>query len=492
MAKKNNKNKYSPGRKREKDPMLWIMCIFGVAVLVSLPFINNLVTGTEPQAVKAPGWHMNEGEMYYIDPQTNEKAVGLQTIGTDKYYFDHDGGVTAGWAQHDGKTFYVNKNGKISVGVCNIGTDVYCFDEVTLDMITGFFSDNNATYYFADNGKAQKGFVTIEENDYYFDGRGVMQIGWFKTSEGSSKNYYADDNGHLHSGWITLDDGKHYLNEDYSAASGVTEVDGKEYNFDAYGKEIVADVTEDPEVTDVPEQITDVTTTPATEAIVNGWTDKGKYMVDGNPLVGIHELEGKRYAFGEDGVPMNGFFTFENDTYYANPGGVLLIGFCGIGYDKYMFDSNGKMLTGFQTVNGLKCYFRADGKMAHGFEVVDGCTYYFGWEDGTPRTGYVAVKGDRYYFNEQGIMISGFVSLGEDATYYFGPDGKGVTGYHTIDGERYFFNEDGLLLTGFIEMNGTIYHFGSGPIHAGEYNYNGTIYGFDENGQMIYEVGPAE
>ena len=78
--------------------MIIAVCVFGAVLLISLPVVekilsdsnNNLVIENESSA----GWNQIDGEMIYIDPKTNQRAVGLYVIEGQSYLFDSDGGIT--------------------------------------------------------------------------------------------------------------------------------------------------------------------------------------------------------------------------------------------------------------------------------------------------------------------------------------------------------------------------------------------------------------
>ena len=258
MAEKNKKQKvnYSPEKKKKKKgPMIIAVCVFGAVLLISLPVVgkilsdsnNNLVIENESSA----GWNQIDGEMIYIDPKTNQRAVGLYVIEGQSYLFDSDGGITPGWTTFEGNIVYVSKEGTLATGLYSIGSDVYYFDPDNFGMYTGFKSVDGNVYCFRDDGRAMKDFQSVEGNDYYFDSNGVMKTGWFLLD---GKNYYASDDGQLAKGWKILDDGTHYFTEDFSAANGELLVDDTVYNFDQFGcPDNIAEVTTEAPVTTVAE-----------------------------------------------------------------------------------------------------------------------------------------------------------------------------------------------------------------------------------------------
>ena len=87
------------------------------------------------------------------------------------------------------------------------------------------------------------GIRTIDNNNYYFNSSGALQIGWFKVTRSygdgytNTNWYYSNEEGILQAGWLELNGKTYYLNP-YSFsmyAGAVYEIDGKYYSFDENG-----------------------------------------------------------------------------------------------------------------------------------------------------------------------------------------------------------------------------------------------------------------
>lgn len=511
LNKSNKKQEmnYKPAEKKKKDPMVLAVCVCGLVTILALPVVGYFVS-KDHTPVNNPevssgnaGWNSVNGEMFYIDPKTNKKAVGVYNIQGENYLFDNDGGITPGWTTLDGNVVYVSKEGILASGLYQIGSDWFYFDEESFGIYTGFKAVDGNIYCFRDDGKAMVDFQHIDGNDYYFNSDGIMQTGWFQTGDG--KNYYANDDGQLATGWKILDDGTHYFMDDFSAANGEVLVDDTVYVFDEFGcPENTAEVT-----TEAPVVTTEVVTT--TEAVTEAVTEapeiteapvvsepvegpslpdepaKKQYLrSDGMPYTGSNSIDGKQYFFDDNGYALPvGFSSYgdNGNVYYTYEDDTVATGLVTIGYAKYFFNGDGVMQKGFQTVDNKTCFFAQDGKMAHGFRVINGYTYFFSWDDGSMQKGYISVRGERYFLDENGVLQQGWINM-NGYEYYFASDGRGVEGYRIINGVKYYFNSDGILQKGFQIINGTVYYFGDGAIFPGKYEYNGELRNFNENGMM--------
>lgn len=146
--------------------------------------------------------------------------------------FDDDGQETEeGWYYFKNGIAYAPgyKTTEIAEGyaVAKINSKIYCFDKYG-KMVTGKVdSDDDAYYYFADNGEMKYGKVKITDSDdldegtYYFSDTGTL--GEKGQSITGVKKGYLYDNGEL----VTAEDGMKYAK--------VT-VDGKDYLVNQSGK----------------------------------------------------------------------------------------------------------------------------------------------------------------------------------------------------------------------------------------------------------------
>ena len=86
--------------------------------------------------------------------------------------------------------------------------------------------------YVLRDGSYQTGWLTLEDDTFYFDEEGRRICGW-KTIDG--KRYYFDDEGVMTTGWMKVDGRNYYFGEDGAMVTGIMR-DGEElYLVDEYG-----------------------------------------------------------------------------------------------------------------------------------------------------------------------------------------------------------------------------------------------------------------
>ena len=127
--------------------------------------------------------------------------------------------------------------------------------------------------------------------------------------------------------------------------------------------------------------------------------------------------------------------------------------------NRYYFNNDGTMQIGWQTINGKKYHFNNDGTMQTGWQTINSKKYYFN-NDGTMQTGWQTINGKKYYFNNDGTMQTGWQTINNETWYYLNPStGVLETGWQTINNKRYYFNNNGTMQTGFKKINGSVYEF---------------------------------
>lgn len=114
----------------------------------------------------------------------------------------------------------------------------------------------------------------------------------------------------------------------------------------------------------------------------------------------------------------------------------------------YCMDDSGEPVVGWHTVNGKKYYFfYEDGSAAVGNVFIDSIRWQFS-SDGVCKgkyTGFSAKGGSRYYFIKGVLCKKGWLSV-DGKTYFFGSDGKMRTETFQEDGYKYVLDKDGALV----------------------------------------------
>ena len=188
---------------------------------------------------------IKSGDCYSYTDENGRPTTGRITIDGSYYCFDKDGVMQTGWA---GRRYY-DEYGRGVTSWQEIDGKTYYFDNKGL-MQKGWVKYEGDVYYLADDGAMAKGWTVIFGRKYRFDDDGVMQTGLYKEGDKTyllsslsgelltgeqvldGKHYLADDQGVVQTGWH----GSKYYQEDGSAASGWTDVDGKLRCFDEAGE----------------------------------------------------------------------------------------------------------------------------------------------------------------------------------------------------------------------------------------------------------------
>lgn len=294
--------------------------------------------GSNGKALK--GLQRIGGSTYYFDKSSGRSKRWTVYDGSDMYYFDGSYRMVTGWVtwKADGTKSYFGSNGKALKGLQKIGTSTYYFDPSTKRMRvwsvwigsdlyyfdgqgrmwTGWLTWNadKSKSYFGADGKAFKGFKTIDGSTYYFTPSNARSVKWSQRIDGHG--YYFDGNGRMVTGWLTwnADKSRSYFDGNGRQASGWQKIGSAWYYFN-----------------------------PSTLKAVK-WSQK---------------IDGAWYYFNGSNQMVTGWVTWNDDG------------------TKSYFDPSGKALTGWQTIGGKRYYFNAStGRSVRGTQTIDGERYYFG------------------------------------------------------------------------------------------------------------------
>ena len=123
--------------------------------------------------------------------------------------------------------------------------------DIDSQKISGFVTEENNKYYFdSDTGEMHIGWLTNDGNQYYFDKDGKMLVSWNVIN---GYLYYFDQNGILkhnldaysfsdehylltNGGWLEFDNKKYYSTGNNTFITGWNQLDDNWYYFDATGK----------------------------------------------------------------------------------------------------------------------------------------------------------------------------------------------------------------------------------------------------------------
>ncbi|MDD3279634.1 MAG: L,D-transpeptidase family protein [Lachnospiraceae bacterium] len=458
------------------------------------------------------GWlNMGNWRMYF-DPSDGCKArTGLATVEEKRYIFDDNGVLYAenGTPVINGHKYWFTGDGSLRTGWLILGGWKMYFDPTDC--------------------AGKTGLTEIDGKHYIFDDNGVMQ-----TASGTpvinNKKYWINPDGSLSTGWLRFGGWQMYFDAtDFTAKTGLTEIDGQHYIFDRNG---TMPSTSGTPVVDGKKYWINPNGTLNT-----GWLALGKWIMYFDPVsytarTGLTQIGDKHYIFNDDGVSMAAAGTpiYNGSKYCFNTDGSLRSGWITIGSWKmyfdtttfkgavgvskidnklYVFDDNGILLTGSGTaiVNGKKYYFNADGSIQVGWVTLGNWKMYFNPSTGAAVTGVSQVEGKQYVFDENGIWLTGqgtqviggkkycfnsdntvrtgWVTIGNWKFYFDPSTGAGRTGFSTIGGVRYYFDSNCVMATGAISISGTYYYFnddGSMVVNAWKV-VNGQNMYFDSQGK---------
>ena len=214
----------------------------------------------------AKGLQTINSQKLYFDQTTGQQVKGATAkIDKDTYYFDADTGDM--WtnrfvANTDGNWFYFGQDGKAVKGWQTIDGKRYFFDRLTGvqakntalntdELQTHYFKDNGeiATdlffqskagdwYYNDENGNTAHGRVTIHGKHYAFTDRAGTQIkgSYYAAPSGPYKYFYDGNSGEILTNSFVADQygNWYYVNQEGTSVQGTQTINGETYYFDPY------------------------------------------------------------------------------------------------------------------------------------------------------------------------------------------------------------------------------------------------------------------
>ena len=272
-------------------------------------------------------------------------------------------------------------------------------------------SDGNTYCY--QNGVALKGIYEIEGKKYHFgENTGILKKGWSITMD--KRQYYSDNNGILQEEWQQIEGNTYYFSYEKGMYKDMQQIDGINYTFNSQG------------------------------ILLDKWVSIGGniyYYQDGKMIKGIHEIEGKKYHFGENtGILKKGWsITMDKRQYYSN--------------------NNGILQEGWQQIDGNMYYFNCEKGMYKGIYDIDGKRYHFGENTGILKKGWsITMDKRQYYSDSNGVILTGNQYI--DGNWYaFDNSGCLKSGWQTINGKEYYFYGDGSRAKYICKIAGVRYEF---------------------------------
>ncbi len=448
--------------------------------------------------VMVEGW---VEDSYYVN---GEKLTGVNKV-EDYYYNFGEDGVCDGKVKFtglfkDGDVYRYAIVGALASGWQLIGTDWYYFESSTMAAATGELEVGVVTYEFEETGKLvsgvwadtlfgtryyygpdyyDKGWQTIDGEEYFFENGFRLEDGWQLTFDVSTNRiwYFFDENGVcdkeavIEDGFYTDRKGYAY-SKNGEALTGLHEIDGDYYYFDFFGY-----------------------------AKNNGTYAGRLFKDDYAAYTGIIEKDGVKYLYVDGITGTCGLYEIDGEYYYSYWGGVLKTdgtyyitnSYCDLPAGEYTFNAEGKLANGIVEADGKSYLFENGKKAAYGLYKIENDYYLVNWDGSIKTDGrfYVNItKCDlpasrEYSFGADGKMLNGPVEI--DGTMYLYVNGTTANcGLYEIDGEYYYSYWGGVLKTDgryyitntYCDLpGGKEYSFGAdGKMYNGVEDINGTKY----------------
>ena len=132
-------------------------------------------TGSNDGSQEQTGLHQENGKYYYVNENGERVSDQWVTVNGKTYYISSDGYALMGMKKVDGKCYwfhtksgYMFKNRRVTRST----GDIYYFGSDGVRCENGMYKvrekSGEHTYYFRKNGKAYKGWLTLNGKKYYF------------------------------------------------------------------------------------------------------------------------------------------------------------------------------------------------------------------------------------------------------------------------------------------------------------------------------------
>ena len=366
-------------------------------------------------------------------PQGKPVQAGWMRDGDGSWYHfaDVDASPTTGWLRSGGSWYYLDPaaNGR---------------------MLTGLFSDGEASYVADSNGAMYaSAWVQPESGGWYYAGpSGALATGWVQSGgawywlqadrqgkmasdawvEDGGERYYLGAGGAMRTGWIGLDGGWYY-----AGPSGAQVRGGWICPYGAWYW---------------------------LQAERDGLMAEGAWVEDG----------GERYYLGAGGAMRTGWIGLDDGWYYAGPSGAQVRGgwvASGGAWYWLQAERDGLMIkSATKSIDGSLYAFDGNGAMRASTTV----------DLGDDKVGYAASSGA---IVEIGSREGGRLVLRDAA-------GEALTGWRQFGGAWFYGDEGGVAHTGWLELGGKRYWLDSdGVMATGLRNIDGSNYVFSASGAYV-------
>ncbi len=286
----------------------------------------------------------------------------------------------AGALEYEGASIW-QATSKAQLAGINGNVDLnYLFKDYTSLIIPYGWLPRKGAFYFYENWKLKKGWISFNGATYYSDELGRMITGWQKLDEEGIR-YFRND-GIMSVGFAKVDEKNYYFNEKGYMQTGLQDIGGFKFLFGADG------------------------------VMYTGWQNDGVhtryFMENGAMAVALQKIGDSYYYFDGDGYMQVGFVNINGYTFYFDATGVLQKGWVTDASGRYYFNPvNGAMVTNWQNIDGTYYYFGTDGKLGS-YQWVDAGNgqKFFADLDGSLTKGWKQIDGKVYLFADNGLLVT--------------------------------------------------------------------------------------
>ena len=399
------------------------------------------------------------GENYYCD--TNGKAIKVESNGwfeaDGKYSYVKDGKFLNNCVEKIGDAYYgFNYNGIMyadssfnlwdSESQCSIYYRAKSDGSLYVNEWYIPEDDYENPYYYGDEGKNYTGLNEVDGTLYYFTNIGQIYKNETVTTE-DGENYYCDSNGKATkiegNGWFEIDGKYLYVKDGRFLENCVEKIDGAYYGFDSRGIMYTDDSFY--LLNSESGRYIYYRAKKNGSLYVNEWyTPENSYKnpyyygEEGKSYMGLQEIDGIQYYFDDEGeIYKNKAITTEKgEAYYCDSNGQATKVENNSWFEaegKYLYVKDGKFLENCVEKIG-DAYYGFDN---HGIMYAD--DYFDFWDSESEHYAYYRAKKDgSLYVNE-------WYKPENRNPYYFGEKGKAYYGLHEVDGTLYYFDEMGQI-----------------------------------------------
>ncbi len=205
---------------------------------------QNLAGNTyyfDPQGQMAIGLKQIGDRIYMFDPSGCMYRGWLST--DHLYYFYEDGHMAIGLSRIGNDNYFFNGNGQVQTGWQNLGGQMYYFSPADAKMAFGWINDGTGIFYTDESGQMKTGIITVGSDQYYMGTDGRMQLGL--QNIGGVNFCFDPASGKMLKGWALLGTDMYYFDPATGQmCTGLQQIGTNVYLFDTGGKLVVNQQTE--------------------------------------------------------------------------------------------------------------------------------------------------------------------------------------------------------------------------------------------------------